>query len=113
MIRSSPVITRRSGARKFEVDLRGAGRPRAAALPQLRAVVFLSAQRAAGAARLRPLTRDALLRRLAATQPFAVGQPHWKAFCRRAARLGGFELRRGAHPLEAVGCLRELLSRRS
>jgi hypothetical protein len=111
-IRSSPVITRRSGARKFEVDLRGAGSPPAAAVPRLKAVVFLSARRAAGGTRLLPLPRAALLARLEAMQPFAAGQPHWSAFCRQAARLGAFELRRGAHPLEAVDCVRDLLSRR-
>lgn len=108
-IRSSPVIVRRSGVRKFEVDLRG-GKHRLAAAPlHLRSVVFLSARSAARGPLLRPLSGRELVRRLAAAQPYAAGQPHWAAFCRKAARLGAFELRRGAHPLEAVAALRTLL----
>jgi hypothetical protein len=110
-IRSSPVIVRRSGVRKFEVDLRRGSHRLAAAPLHLRAVVFLSTRSCAGGPLLHPLSAPELLRRLAAAQPYAACQPHWAAFCRHAARLGAFELRRGAHPLEAVEALRTLLRR--
>jgi hypothetical protein len=111
-IRTAPVITRRSGMRKFEVDLRRAGHRLAGSALKLKGTVFLCAQHAAGGPLLRRLPRRELVARLTAAQAFAAGQPHWAAFCRQAARIGGFELRRGAHPLEAVQCLRELLAQR-
>jgi hypothetical protein len=107
-IRAAPVIRRRSGVRKFEFDLRREDHRLAATL-ELRSTVFVSPRRLTRGPLLRPLPRRDLLARLAATQAFAAGQPHWAAFRAQAARLGGFELRRGAHPLEAVQCLRELL----
>jgi hypothetical protein len=110
---SSPVITRRSGVKKFEVDLR-LGNHRLATSPlELVSVVFLSAKSAARRQILRPLSRRELVASLTATQVYASKQPHWAAFCRKAARLGAFELRRGGHPLEAVEALRELLQARA
>ncbi len=59
MIRESPVISRRSGVRKFEVDLRQ-GRYRLAPAPvQLAAVIFLSTASAAGGALLRRVVQGA------------------------------------------------------
>jgi hypothetical protein len=113
-VRASPVIRRRSGVRKFEVDLRRGDHRLASAPLDLESIVFLSAQRAVRGRALLPLSPRELLARLAAMQVYAAGQPHWGAFCRKACRLGAFELRRGAHPLAAVEHLRELLtSRRS
>jgi hypothetical protein len=108
-IRHSPVISRRSGVRKFEVDLRG-GRFRLAPAPvQLAAAVFLSTKSAAGRPLLQPLSKAQTLRRLAVDQPYAASQPGWSGFCRKVTRLGAFELRRGRHPLEAVAALGHFL----
>jgi hypothetical protein len=99
-IRASPVIRRRSGVRKFEVDLRR-GPYRLAASPlEIGAIVFLSAQQAAGGPLLRPLAKASI-----------ANQPQWPTFCKRATRLDAFELRRGAHPLEAIDALRSLVER--
>jgi hypothetical protein len=111
-IRASPVIRRRSGVRKFEVDLRRGDHRLANAPLDLESIVFLSVRRAVRGRALLPLSRRELLARLAATQVYAAGQAHWGAFCRKACRLGAFELRRGTHPLEAVEHLRELLASR-
>jgi hypothetical protein len=106
----APVIRRRSGVRKFEVDLRlGYGRPAARPLALVGAV-FISAQRAD-----RP---DALLSRLGAhqadrlleaDQPYAPGQPGWKRFKREIMNMGVHQLRRGRHPHDSVDALRRLL----
>jgi hypothetical protein len=40
-------------------------------------------------------------------------QPEWATFAGRLSDLGGFELRRGRHALEAVKALRSLLARRT
>jgi|SRR5579872_21169 len=110
-MRACPVIRRRSGVRKFEVDLRGGGHRLATSPQQLSAVVFLSARPAAAGRLLRPLSKRELTARLTANQAYAAGQPGWAAFCRSVSLAGGFELRRGRHPLEAVDALRELLNR--
>jgi hypothetical protein len=108
-IRNSPVISRRSGVRKFEVDLR-TGRYRLAPAPvELAAVIFLSKASARGTELLQPLSKVETLRRLAAEQPYAANQPGWALFSRKVTRAGAFELRRGRHPSEAVSALRDFL----
>jgi hypothetical protein len=108
-IRRSPVISRRSGVRKFEVDLRRGGFRLAPAPLQLSAVIFLSAQSAARRALLEPLLKKDILQRLAVAQPYAANQPGWLEFCRKVTQRGAFELRRGRHPREAVTVLGNLL----
>jgi hypothetical protein len=106
----SPVIRRRSGVRKFEVDLR-LGTHRLASVPlKIAAVVFLSKRKAGKASLLKPVSRAAFLSRLTAAQAYAVNQPEWPAFSRNLTQLKAFELRRGRHPDEAVAALRSLLA---
>jgi len=107
-IRRSPVISRRSGVRKFEVDLRQGNYRLACAPVQLAAVVFLS-KRAGRGPLLQPLSKAETLRRLAVEQPYAANQPGWAGFCRKVSQQGAFELRRGRHPEEAVAALRKFL----
>jgi hypothetical protein len=109
MIRRSPVIRRRSGVRKFEVDLRRLPYRLAAAPLQLTAVVFLSSESAGGRPLLRALPKARMLSRLDAHQAYAANQPRWHTFTRNLACLDAFELRRGTHPGQAVGVLRQLL----
>jgi hypothetical protein len=110
-IRASPIIRRRSGVRKFEVDLRRGTHRLATAPLRIGAIVFLSAQKAEGGALLRPLSKSSMAAHLRETQAYAANQPEWRAFRTRACRLDAFELRRGAHPLEAVDVLRSLVER--
>ena len=109
VIRESPIISRRSGVRKFEVDLRQGSYRLAPAPVQLTAVIFLSPASAAGGPLLQPLSRAQIQQRLAIEQPYAANQPGWAGFCRKVGRLGAFELRRGRHPFEAVTALRNFL----
>lgn len=109
-IRDSPVIRRRSGARKFELDVRRPGLHLAPAPLRLRALVFLSAARARGQL-LRPLAPQAARLRLIAEQPYAASQAGWQEFLTRAAQLPAFELRRAAHPRSAVETVAQLLHR--
>jgi hypothetical protein len=111
-IRRSPVIRRRSGVRKFELDLRGGSYRLAASPLQIGAVVFLSPKSAGTGPLLRLLSKPMLLTRLAKAQAYAANQPEWPIFKRRVSRLDAFELRRGLHPIEAVEALRALLDRR-
>jgi hypothetical protein len=111
-IRKSPVIRRRSGVRKFEVDLRRGNYRLAAAAPTITSVVFMSAQNAGGHPLLTLLPKSAVPAKLAALQPYAASQPQWSGFSRNLSGLDAFELRRGRHPLEAVDALRELLGAR-
>jgi hypothetical protein len=108
-IRKSPVIRRRSGVQKFELDLRS-GRYRLAPAPlQIAATVLLSPTSTGEGAQVRPLTKSRLMSELRASQPYAVHQPGWKSFCQRVSSLPAFELRRGRHPAESVEALRDLL----
>jgi hypothetical protein len=108
-VRASPSIQRRSGVRKFEVDLRRGGYRLAARPPRLSAAVFLS-PRAGGRTLLRPLSGTELRARLLAAQPYAAAQPRWQQFAANMQELGGYELRRGRHPQEGAERLHELLA---
>jgi hypothetical protein len=110
LIRRSPMIRRRSGVKKFEVDLRSGGHRLARTPLKIAAVVFLSAQRAPGQSLLIRLSRRALLSKLVAAQAYAVNQPGWAGFSKRIAMLPAYELQRGRHPDECVEALRLLLA---
>jgi hypothetical protein len=109
MIRTAPTIRRRSGVRKFEVDLRRESYRLAARPPKLCAAVFLS-PRAGGRKLLRPLSVADTATRLSAAQPYAAGQASWKPFASSMKALRGYELRRGRHPQEGAELLHELLA---
>ena len=105
------VIRRRSGVRKFEVDLRQrrfhlAPRPLA-----IDALVALSARSAGREPLLVPIARREALARLRASQPYASSQPGWRRFLQRMRTVPAFELRRGRHPRDSVAALEELLRR--
>jgi hypothetical protein len=108
-VRKSPVIRRRSGVEKFEIDLRRSGYRTARKPLQIAGVVFLSTKRAGAEATLKPLDEQELLARLAASQPYAAGLPSWSAFAKKMRHVCGFELSRGRHPREAASALRALL----
>jgi hypothetical protein len=109
VIRRSPIIRRRSGVRKYEIDLRRPEYRLAARPPKIAAVIFLSSQSAGRRPLLRALAKSDLLRKLAAEQVYAANQPEWEVFVRNASRLNVFELRRGRHPREAVDALQTLM----
>ena len=111
-IRGSPVIRRRSGVEKFEVDLRRDPFRLAPAPMRIVAVVFLSPQGAGERPLLELLPRSEARRNLEAGQGYGASQPQWRTFIRKASNLDAFELRRGRHPRDAVAVLRSLLSRR-
>lgn len=107
---ASPQIRRHSGARKLEIDLRSHGFQLAAKPLNIVGSVFLSPESAPDDALLSPLPRQELLRRLAATQPYAAQQPSWSGFRQALARLPAHELRRGRHPAQTARCLSALLA---
>jgi len=108
-VRRSPVIRRRSGVEKFELDLRRPGFRLAPAPQRLEALVFVSPRPRSRAGLLVPLDAAAAIATLESGQQFAVHQPGWSKFRSRIMRLPAFELRRGDHPREAVEALERLL----
>jgi hypothetical protein len=110
-IRKSPVIQRRSGVKKFEMNLRSQGFRLAKSPLKIVAVVFLSPQRAGSHPLLKPLPKSELRSKLATTQAYGASRPQWRAFSGNLSRLDAFELRRGRHPLDAVEALRSLLAK--
>ncbi len=101
-IMHAPVIQRRSGIRKFELDMRTGPYRMAPRALSLKHVVVLRAQLAGHAPALRKLAPAQLRRELTRTQPYAAGLPGWSAFLRRITSLPGYELLRGAHPDDSV-----------
>jgi hypothetical protein len=108
-IRSSPMIRRRSGARKYELDLRRQPFTLAKRPLQIVSIVFLSSRRSRTDSLLNPLSRIELIENLAAMQAYGASQPQWREFIKNAARIPAFELRRGHHPVDAARALRTLL----
>ncbi len=104
---AAPLITRRSGARKFELDVRRSAYRVARRALRIRCVLVLS-PRPGRDPLLRPLSRAALRAMLARTQPYASGQPGWRTLLRGMDHLPAFELRRGAQPDDALDALRTL-----
>jgi hypothetical protein len=109
LIRKSPTIERRSGIKKFEVDLRRkefrlANRPL-----KIIGVAFLSSRPGGSGPLLRRLSTADTLARLKREQGYGAGLPQWRGFSRTLLQLGGFEILRGAHPAASVEALRTLL----
>ena len=109
LIRRSPVITRRSGVVKYEVNLRRKEFHLAASPLKIAAVGFLSSRPAGAGPLLHPLPEAKLRARLNELQAYGARLPQWKEFSRRLARLEAFEIRRGVHPIQSVHALRSLL----
>jgi hypothetical protein len=109
-IRGSPVIRRRSGVAKFELDLRLTRYRLARIAPKVAALIFLSPEAAGRRPLLRGLSKSAMLRRLTAHQAYAANQPGWERFRRQLSDVPAYELRRGQHPIEAVTPLEALLA---
>src|SRR5262249_40239762 len=109
-LRAAPVIRRRSGVRKFELDLRRPPFRLVAAPPRIVATVLLGTRSTSAAAVLRPLGARALVAALNREQPYARAQPGWAAFLRRLAQRPAFTLDRGSHPAQRVAALQALLA---
>jgi hypothetical protein len=109
-ISQAPIIHRRSGVAKFEVDLRQEHGRLAATPMELVGAVFVSSESAAGPdVLLGPVPADEIPARLCADQSYAAGQPGWHSFVQRLTQVGVHLLRRGRHPWESVDALRWLL----
>ncbi len=110
-IRRSPIIRRRSGVAKYELDLRDSGFPQIAASPlRVAALVVVSARRARTPRLLQRLSRPAAWRQLVAEQPVDGKGAIWTSLRRALLRVPAFELRRGAHPDAGVMELRAMLA---
>ena len=109
LIRKSPVIRRRSGVEKFEVDLRR-GKFHLAKDPlKIVGVAFLSSRSAGNGPLLRRLSKADTLARLRREQAYGASLPQWHTFTRNLLRLGGVEIFRGSNPSTSVELLRSLL----
>jgi hypothetical protein len=109
LVRRSPVIRRRSGVEKFEVDLRRTGCRLAPSPLEIAGVVFVSKRNAARRVLIAPLDRAEMSARLDRSQRYGAIQPGWTRFRQQLQRSVAFELRRGAHPREAAEALRCVL----
>jgi hypothetical protein len=110
-LRKSPIITRRSGVKKLEIDLRGKTFRLAPRAPAISAVVFLSPKNSNANSLLDTMSSSELINRLERTQAYSAAQPEWRAFSKAVAKVPAYELFRGRHPLDAVESLRSLLKK--
>lgn len=108
-IRESPIIRRRSGVEKFQIDLRRSRFRIAPTSIELAAVIFLAPLRASEHELLAPLGVHEFMQRLTATQAYAANQAGWITFSERISGIRAFELRRGRHPSEGAEALRTIL----
>jgi hypothetical protein len=107
---ASPVIRRRSGVEKYELDLR-TGWARLAAEPlRLEHLVFTSPESVGEGELLQLLDGHEMVERLHLDQAYAIGQPGWAEFVEGCSRLHGWEMKRGTHPSEGAEALRRLLT---
>jgi hypothetical protein len=111
-LRASPVIRRRSGVAKLEIDMRNGPFRLATEPPRIEAIVFLSATGAAGGPLLLAQGKRETARRLRLEQPYAARQTGWAEFVKRMQTIEAFELRRGRHPRESAEALALLLARK-
>jgi hypothetical protein len=109
LIRRAPIIRRRSGVRKFEIDLRQRRFRLAPRALEIRGLVALSAASAGDGPLLERIPPAEALARLRASQPYAASLPGWRVFTERVRKLPAFELRRGRHPGESVAPLEHVL----
>ncbi len=109
-VERSPVIRRRSGVEKYEVDLRG-GRGHLAQGPlDVACVVFASRRYAQeGEALITAMSEQEISARLAAEQPYAASRPGWDGFVAKVKQWGAYELRRGTNPFASVDAVKRLL----
>jgi hypothetical protein len=108
-LQEAPVIRRRSGVEKFELDLRRPPFALAGSPLRTQAIVFLSGVPAADSRLAHRLSTAEASRRLTATQTYGSTQHGWQRFVRNAAGLEAYELRRGPHPRSGVAVLESLL----
>ena len=109
IIDRSPVIQRRSGIEKFEVDLRRKEFRLAKAPLKIVGVAFLSPKPGGTGPLLKPLSSSETLARLKVEQAYGESLQQWGSFSRTLLRLGGFEMLRGPHPSASAQALRSLL----
>jgi hypothetical protein len=111
-VRASPVIRRRSGEQKYEVDMRRLAGARIAGPLHLTAVVALRGSARHGRLLESVKTRD-VIAQMRRDQRYAAGQPGWSTFLARISRLPAFELARSPDPGDAVDALHTLLKERA
>jgi energy-coupling factor transporter ATP-binding protein EcfA2 len=108
-IQTSPMIRRRSGVKKYQVNLREIPGNIARAPLQLAATVMLSRRKVTVQPALKELSRKLFVSRLRREQPYAMSNSNWMEFEDSIAKLPAYELRRTVHPDIAVRELQGLL----
>lgn len=110
LIRGAPTIRRRSGVKKFEMNLRDKQFRLAQNPLKIIAIAFLTRQNASARPILTPLSAAAARAKLADMQGYGTSLPSWRAFGEQVSHLTLLEARRGQHPNETVEALRSILN---
>ena len=110
LVEQSRLIYRRSGATKFEMDLRRLGQGNLENSVGFAATIFLTQKTAGSGSALEKIDRADMLTRMIEEQPYAVGLPGWDDFCETLVDRPAYELRRTNPPAAAIRELRALLA---
>ena len=105
----SPMITRRSGVSKHEIDLRSSPWRISPKAVKLVATVFLSKRRTSDNPQPLALARAPAMRKLDQSQPFGRGNAGWPTLRRKLAALPAYELCRSQHLDQSAAALAQLL----
>lgn len=106
----SPVIVRRSGVQKIEIDVRRIGVRLARSSVELRAIAFLSGRKTRHSSLITPLARTVARDRLKKTQPYASSLRQWQTFAGRMSTIPAYAVARGDHPTDIVAAFRDILA---
>lgn len=111
-IGDAPIIRRRSGEEKFEVDARKLQLGLSTQPLKIAATVFASNHPAkACETLLNSVPVEDVGSRLRDDQPYAAHQPGWNRFEAALTRLGAYQLCRGNHPADSIDAIQHLLER--
>jgi len=109
LVAGSPVIRRRSGAVKFEADLRGLVSVGARSPFRLAAAIFLTPDLADSGLVKQRIDSSDVVSRIDLEQPYAAGLPGWDRFCAKLVDHPCYELRRTSPPAAVIRELQQLL----
>jgi len=109
-IQAAPVIRRRSGAYKFELDVRSGPYALASEPVRITSIVQLSSQHAKAGKLLTPCSSQDAVAALEDDRQYAMVLPQWPRLRERLLSVPAYRLDRPAHPEQAADALAELLA---
>lgn len=109
-LQKSPLIVRRSGVVKHEIDLRAWSGSAASTPLRIVAVVLLSRAHPRGGPPIQPIGARVVERAMVRTQAYARSQSTWSGFLRQVLKLPAYRLKRTSPADRSVSALWRLIA---